>query len=121
MKDFMTWKIIGLAVTFIIGPLTYLVVKHIKQFWIWLDRQPRIAQQAFVMVIAFALTAIAQLLGLTLPGECTLIGDGIITQECRSAVADPVWVKGVMSAFIAYFMHALKKSDPDDDLARRGR
>lgn len=107
------WKIIGMAVTFIIGPLTYLAVKHIKEFWVWLDRQPRIVIQAFVMVIAFGLTASAQMLGLTLPGECADVGTGALTDSCRSAVSDPVFIKAVLGAAIAYMMHYLKKSDPE--------
>lgn len=113
MRDFLTWKVVGIAATFIIGPLTYLVVRNVKAFWLWLDRQPAIAQRVFVLLVAFALTAGAQLSGLTLPGECAATGDGLITNSCRSALADPVFVKAVLGAAVAYFMHMLKKSEPD--------
>lgn len=113
MKDFVTMKMLGLAVTFIIGPLTYLAVRHIKKFWLWLNRQPRTAQQAFVLVIAFALTAGAQALGLTLPGECAAVGTGVLTDECQSALANPTLVKSALAGVVAMLMHALKKSDPN--------
>lgn len=113
MKDFFSWKLVGLAATFIIGPLTYLVVRNVKAFWLWLDRQPASLQRVFVLVVAFALTAGAQLAGFTLPGECAALGDGLLTDSCKSAVADPVFVKTIMATLVAMFLHLLKKSEPD--------
>lgn len=112
MKDFLSMKMLAMAVTFIIGPLTYLAVRHIKQFWLWLNRQPATAQRAFVLVIAFVLTAGAQAAGLTLPSECADVGLGTLTDTCQSALAGPVFVKSVLSAGIAFLLHALKKADP---------
>lgn len=112
MKQFLSWQIVALAVTFVIGPLTYLVVKYIKDFWIWLDRQPATLQRVFVLVVAFGLTAGAQMAGLALPSECALIGDGLVTGECKSAVGDPVFVKSVLGALLAMLMHRLKQSEP---------
>ncbi len=111
--NFFTWKIVAMAVTFIIGPLTYLVVRNVKAFWVWLDRQPAIAQRVFVLVVAFALTAGAQMAGLSLPGECSGAGDGLLTDSCKSALADPVVVKSILAALVAMFMHSLKRADPD--------
>lgn len=113
MPSFLSWKLVGIAATFIIGPLTYIVVRNIKGFWIWLDRQPAFAQRIFVLLVAFAITAGAQLSGLTLPGECAATGDGLLTDNCRSALADPVFIKAVLAAGVAFFMHMLKKSEPD--------
>lgn len=112
MRDYVNWQIVAIAATFIVGPLTYLVVKHIKDFWIWLDRQPAMLQRAFVLVVAFALTALAQMAGLTLPGDCTLLGDGLVTSDCQAALADPVWIKSALSAGVAMLMHMLKQSEP---------
>lgn len=112
MKAFLNWQIVAIAATFIVGPLTYLVVKHIKDFWVWLDRQPASAQRVFVLVVAFALTAGAQMAGLTLPGECGALGDGLVTGDCQSALADPVFIKSVFGAGIAFAMHYLKQSEP---------
>lgn len=113
MKDFLSWKLVAIAATFIIGPLTYLVVRNIKAFWVWLDRQPAMAQRVFVLVVAFALTAAGQMMGLSLPGECAAAGDGLLTDSCKSAIADPVFIKAVLGAGVAMFMHMLKKSEPD--------
>lgn len=112
MRDFLNMKMLALALTFAVGPLTYLVVKHIKEFWIWLDRQPAALQRVFVLVVAFALTAGAQVAGLALPGECAALGDGLVTGDCQSALANPVFVKATLSAGVAFLLHAFKQSDP---------
>lgn len=113
MKDFFSWKLVAFAATFAIGPLTYIVVRNIKAFWVWLDRQPATLQRVFVLVVAFALTAAAQMAGLTLPGECAATGDGLVTGDCQAALADPVFIKAGLGSLVAYFMHMLKKSEPD--------
>lgn len=114
MKDFFTMKMLTLAATFVIGPLTYLAVQHIKRFWLWLGRQNANVIRAFVLVIAFALTAAAQSAGVALPSECADVGTGALTTECQSALANPVWVKTVMSALVAFAMHYLKKASPSE-------
>lgn len=113
MKDFLSWKLLAFAATFAIGPLTYIVVRNVKAFWIWLDRQPAALQRVFVLVVAFVLTAGAQAAGLTLPGECAATGDGLVTENCRSALADPVFIKATLSTLVAFFLHYLKKAEPD--------
>lgn len=113
MKDFVSWKLVGFAATFAVGPLTYLVVRNVKAFWMWLDRQPAMAQRAFVLAVAFTLTAGAQLAGLTLPGECAGTGDGLVTSDCQSALANPVFIKATLSTLVAFFLHYLKKAEPD--------
>lgn len=113
MKDFFTLKIAAMALTFLVGPLTYIVVRNVKAFWVWLDTRPAWMQRVFVIGVAFGLTAAAQALGFALPGECQLIGDGLVTDSCKSALADPVFIKAVLSAGVAMLMHTLKKSEPD--------
>lgn len=113
MRDFLNWKLLAFAATFAIGPLTYIVVRNIKAFWIWLDRQPASLQRAFVLVVAFVLTAGAQLAGLSLPGECAAVGEGALTDSCQSALANPVFIKATLGTLVAFFLHYLKKAEPD--------
>lgn len=112
MKDWLVMHALTIALPAIIGPITYILGRKLLNGFAALDTLPAIAKQGVVLALAIGLAALAQAAGIMLPSECAAIGTGALTSDCQSALASPVFLKGVVGALLAYLLHYLKKADP---------
>lgn len=105
MRDWMTWKAIGLALPVVLGPLSYILMGLLKTAAAFVDRQPAFLQRGMVILIAAMIATVANIAGADLP--CLNDAAG-----CSLADLDRTAVQAILGSLVAMAMHALKKAPP---------
>jgi hypothetical protein len=92
---------LSLLLPTLVGPVTFLVMQSLKKVSAWVDMQSPLIKRIAVALIAFALTFLAKLTGVTIPCEPEV--------NCL-AVLDQDAVKAAVGALLAYGLHFLKNA-----------
>jgi hypothetical protein len=97
----------------IVGPLAYLIGRVLLNAWRSMDALDPTMKRIVVFIIALGISLIVQAAGQPLPGACTLVSAGEVTDACVGAVTSPGFLSGVLTAAIgsvfAFLIHAAKK------------
>jgi hypothetical protein len=107
MKEFLTTRALGLLLPLIVGPLAYLLTKLLKDSVTAIDKAPPYVKQAIVVALSFALAGAVKYFGSLLPGVCVLGDDPM---SCLSALTNPDAMKVLVSALVAFAIHAGQKA-----------
>lgn len=97
MSDLLT-----LSLPLIVGPLTFLAVQGLKKGSAVLDAQGAIVKRTAALVIAFAVTVLAEKLGVASP--CSVGA----AEACMESLT-PAAVSSLISALVAMAAHSLVK------------
>lgn len=113
MKDFILSRAAGLLLPLIVGPLAFLLTQWLKAGITAIDRAPAHVKQAIVLALSFVLAGIVKMFGAYLPGVC-IVGDD--PASCLNALANPDALKIILSALIAFAIHAGQKQQEASSL-----
>lgn len=94
---------LSLLAPVLVGPVTFLLMQYLKKASGWVETQPSTVKRLLVAVIAFVLTFLAHLTGVTLPCD---VNSGI---NCL-ATLDNDAVKALVASALAYLIHGTKKT-----------
>src|SRR4051812_49647610 len=103
MKDWILNQALGLALPLIVGPLAYLITQQLKLAIASLDAAPARVKQAIVVTLSFLMAGIVKYAGSYLPPICGLAADAV---ACLTAVTDPQAMQVIVSALLAFAIHA---------------
>lgn len=112
MRDWISNQAISLALPLILGPLTYVVMKYMKQGITAIDNAPPHVKQAIVLVLSFVLAGLVKAFGQFLPGSCATNDNSV---DCLNAIANPDALKVILSALIAFALHAAHVQGQDQN------
>lgn len=103
MKDWILTQALGLVLPLIVGPLAYLITQQLKLGIASLDAAPARLKQAFVLILSFLIAGAVKYAGSYLPPICAVAGDA---SACLTALTDPQAMQVIVSALLAYAIHA---------------
>lgn len=108
----MNWlqaKAFDFVIPMFLGPLVYLIVKYLKQVSWWIDSRSPAMKRTLVAAVAILVTAGAQLAGQ--PDISCDVGAENVT-DCLAQFT-PDAVKALLASATAFFLHYLKKQNPN--------
>lgn len=108
MKAFLLDKLISFVLPAIAVPVAYALAQFIKRGWGWLDRQGAFIKRVAVFLISAGIVVVTELLRIPTPAECT----PEVTEACIAAITAPGFLKALVVACGAAFLHYLKKQNP---------
>lgn len=103
MKGWILTQALGLALPLIVGPLAYLITQQLKLGIAPLDAAPARVKQALVFALSFLIACAVKYAGSYLPPICAVAGDA---SACLTALTDPQAMQVIVSALLAYAIHA---------------
>ena len=108
MKDWIVSRAIALALPLVIGPIAFVVTQWLKRSITALDAARPAVKQAVVLALSFVLAGVVKVAGSYLPPLCGGGGDAL---GCLNAITDPQAMQVMLSALLAFAVHAAQKKE----------